>query len=84
MTAIAVRQSGGANIISIPKAILKSLGLAVGSQLNLTLENNKIVLTPMETEADLEWLLAGTSLEDFRLTEEDKEWLHLAPVGREV
>ncbi|MBL4867724.1 MAG: AbrB/MazE/SpoVT family DNA-binding domain-containing protein, partial [Pseudomonadales bacterium] len=59
MTAIAVRQSGGANIISIPKAIVKTLGLQVGSKLDLSIENNKIILTPI-TETRLEDLLAGS------------------------
>ena len=43
---IAIRQSGGANIVSLPKSIVQTLGLSVGSKLNLTLEDNRIVLTP--------------------------------------
>jgi len=42
MTAISVRQSGGANIVSLPKAIVKTLGLSVGSKLELTIKNNAI------------------------------------------
>ena len=45
MTAIAVRQSGGANIVSIPKAIIKTLGLRVGSKLDMSIKDNKIVFT---------------------------------------
>lgn len=35
MTSVTLRQSGGANIVSIPKAILNTLGLQVGSKLVL-------------------------------------------------
>ena len=84
MTAIAIRQSGGANIISIPKAIVKTLGLQVGSKLDLSIEENKIILTPMPEEASLEELLAGSPKACFRVTEEDKEWLEVRPVGKEI
>ena len=84
MTAIAIRQSGGANIISIPKAIVKTLGLKVGSKLDLSIEDNKMVLTPIPEEASLEGLLAGSPKACFRVTEEDKEWLEVRPVGKEI
>lgn len=83
MTAIAVRQSGGANIISIPKAIVKTLGLQVGSKLDLSIENNKIILTPI-TETRLEDLLAGSPKECFKVIEEDREWIDANPVGKEI
>ena len=82
MTAIAIRQSGGANIISIPKAIVKTLGLQVGSKLDLSIEDNKIVLTPIK-ETRLEDLLAGSPKECFEVTEEDREWIDTKPVGKE-
>ena len=85
MTAISVRQSGGANIVSIPKAIVKTLGLSVGSKLELTIKDNAIVLTPIENESlDLEALLAGSPKECFKVSEEDREWLDAKPVGKEV
>ena len=84
MTSIAIRQSGGANIISIPKAIVKTLGLSVGSKLELSIEDNKIVLTPVQEEVRLEDLLAASPRECFRLSEEDREWLDAKPVGKET
>ena len=83
MTAISIRQSGGANIISIPKVIANTLGLRVGSKLDLSLENNRIILTPVE-ENTLEDLLAGSPGKCFRLTEEDQEWVNAKPVGKEI
>lgn len=84
MTAIAIRQSGGANIVSIPKAIVNTLGLQVGSKLDMSIEDNKIVLTPMTEELDLQTLLEGSPKECFNITQEDRQWLDAKPVGKEV
>lgn len=83
MTQVAIRQSGGATIISLPKVILNTLHLQVGSSLELTLENNKIILSPINHEPSLEELLAGSPKSALALTEEDQQWLNLPPVGKE-
>ena len=83
MTAISVRQSGGANIVSIPKAIVNTLGLQVGSKLDLSIENNRIILTPIE-ESSLEDLLSCSPSKCFRLTEEDQEWINAKLAGKEM
>ncbi|HBF07744.1 MAG: AbrB/MazE/SpoVT family DNA-binding domain-containing protein [Gammaproteobacteria bacterium] len=75
MTSVSIRQSNGANIVSIPKSIIASLGLDVGSQLDLTIIENKIVLTPAPKET-LEDLLAGSPQEYFQLNEEDQLWMN--------
>lgn len=82
MTQIAVRRSGGANIVSLPTAIVQALGLEVGSKLNLSVENNKIILTPVIES--LEDLLAGSPRECFKITDEDREWIDAKLQGEEV
>lgn len=84
MIQLAIRQSGGANIVSIPKAILKTLGLHVGSTLELSIVDYKIVLTPVLEEQTLEDLLAGTPREKLEIKEEDQEWMDIKPVGKEI
>lgn len=84
MTQIAIRQSGGASIVSIPKAILKTLSLQVGSTLELSIEDNRIVLTPVGDEPTLAELLAGSPKEKLALTDEDRQWLSDKAVGREM
>ena len=84
MTQLAIRQSGGANIVSIPKAILKTLGLHVGSTLDLSIVDCKIVLTPVVEKSTLEDLLVGSPMEKLQLTSEDHEWLDLKSVGKEI
>jgi len=75
MSSVSIRQSGGANIISIPKSILASLGLEVGSQLDLSIIENKIVLTPARKET-LEDLLAGSPVECIKMKDEDQLWMN--------
>lgn len=84
MTSVAVRQSGGANIVSIPKSIVSTLGLHVGSKLDLSIVDNKIVLTPIADELTLEALLAASPKASFAVTEEDREWLSTKPSGKEI
>jgi AbrB family looped-hinge helix DNA binding protein len=84
MASVAIRQSGGANIVSIPKAIVKSLGLHIGSKLDLSIKDKQIVLTPIDEEITLESLLAGSPKECFEIKEEDREWLSMPSVGKEV
>ena len=83
MTSVAIRQSGGANIISIPKAIVKTLGLQTGSKFAISIEEQNIVLTPIEEELTLEELLANSPQESFALLDEDREWLDMKPSGKE-
>ena len=83
MTQVAIRQSGGANIISLPKIILSTLNLHVGSALELTLENNKIILTPVSETPDLEELLAGSPKQLLKLDDDDV-WLNDPAVGKEI
>jgi len=84
MTTVTIRQSGGAEIVSIPKAIGKTLGLKVGSQLDLTIEDNKIVLALVTETISLDDLLAASPKSAFQVTEEDREWLVERPVGKEL
>lgn len=83
MTQVAIRQSGGATIISLPKVILNTLHLQVGSTLELTLENNKIILSPINQEPSLEELLAGSPKQALALNKEDKQWLNQSAIGKE-
>ncbi len=84
MTQVAIRQSGGANIISIPKVILRTLALNAGASLDLSIEDNKIILTPIRESITLETILEGSPKSALRLTEEDLLWLNSSSVGKEV
>ncbi len=83
MSKISIRQSGGASIVSLPKAVLKTLGLSVGSRLELSIVDSAIVLKAAKVEETLEELLAASPKERFAITTEDRIWLHDASVGDE-
>lgn len=68
MVQIAIRKSGGANIVSLPKAIVDHFSLHTGSIMDVSIEKNKIVLTPTETEQTLEAILLGSPKELLVLT----------------
>lgn len=84
MMTVVVRQSGGAEIVSIPKAIGKALGLYAGKKLNLSIVDNKLVLDPMVENVALEELLADSPRDSFHIVDEDRKWLDVKPVGRET
>ena len=84
MTHLAIRQSGGANSVSIPQVILKTLGLHVGSTLDLAIIDRRIVLTPITETQTLDDLLAGSPKEKLQLIQEDREWLNINPAGKEI
>ncbi len=84
MIQLSIRQSGGANIVSIPKLILNALNLHVGSTLDLSIINHTIVLTPVREKLTLEALLSGSPQETLQLTQEDREWIQDSSVGKEM
>jgi antitoxin component of MazEF toxin-antitoxin module len=84
MTQVAIRQSGGASIISIPKVILRTLALDVGASLDLSIEDNRIILTPIKKSLTLDAILEGSPKSALRLTEEDQLWLNSQSVGKEI
>jgi hypothetical protein len=51
--------------------------------LELTLENDRMILTPSAKELTLEQLLAESPQSALALTSEDKEWLNASATGRE-
>ncbi|MCL5975330.1 MAG: AbrB/MazE/SpoVT family DNA-binding domain-containing protein [Gammaproteobacteria bacterium] len=80
---IIVRKSGGAEIVSIPKAIGKAAGIKAGTVLSLSVKDNQIILSPKHSTT-VEELLAGCSPEMFALTDEDKQWVGDSPKGLEL
>ncbi|MEE9336556.1 MAG: hypothetical protein V3U87_00620, partial [Methylococcaceae bacterium] len=63
---------------------LRTLALDTGSSLDLSIEGNKIILTPIKQSLTLEAVLAGSPKSVLRLKEEDQQWLNDSPVGKEI
>lgn len=82
-TQLTVRKSGGSTIVSLPKLVLETLHIHAGTVMNLSIEDNRIILTSVNDPMTLEGLLENYSREDFVLTEEDHEWVHAKSKGKE-
>lgn len=82
-TRLTVRKSGGSVIVCLPKAVLETLHLHVGSIVNLSLKNDQIVLTPEKEILTLEAVLKGSPKKKLALTEEDREWISASAKGKE-
>ena len=83
-TRLTVRKSGGSVIVSLPKVVLETLHLHVGSVMNLSLRNNQIVLTPIREDFTLEKILKDSPKHKLKLTDEDKQWLRSKSRGKEL
>lgn len=81
---VAIRRSGGASVVSLPKAFLQTLNLDVGAKLEISLEDGRIVMRPSKEKLTLDSLLEGCTPADFAPDEEDLEWDRMRPVGREI
>jgi len=86
-----LRKVGGSIMLAVPPAILDMLHLEAGSTVGLAVDGERLVVQPqLRRKYTLDELLAqctGPSAESApepALTEEDRAWEGLAPVGREL
>lgn len=85
MTTATLRTLGGSVVITVPKQILRLMDLEVGNQVELTLENGKLIVAPKpKPHYSLLELLAQCNEENMALTDEDHAWLTAQPIGKEV
>jgi antitoxin MazE len=54
-----VRKLGNSSGVIIPKPILMQMGVGVGDDLELSLDNNRIVLAPVKRHPRAEWAHAA-------------------------
>lgn len=84
-----LRQQGGAMILTVPNAIVAQMGWRVGNSLNLEMQGDNVVLTPVKRPArgrkNLEQLLAGIdSQEIVELNMSVADMVNSSPQGKEV
>ncbi|ASV83670.1 antidote-toxin recognition MazE family protein [Ochrobactrum quorumnocens] len=80
-----IRRQGGATVFSIPPALLKMLGVEVGAELTLVVNNGSLVATPKQGKKryTMAEMLEGAN-ELVALNKEAASWNVSAPVGNEV
>lgn len=86
MTTSTLRVWGGAIAVSLPKKILGLLGLKAGSEVEVKVEDGRIVLLPAQLRYSLQQLeKEQRALErDLGAPLGDARWVNDAPQGREI
>jgi antitoxin ChpS len=88
-TTVHIRRQGGAAIVTIPAHLLRSLHAAVGTPLDLQVENGVLtarpVVTPPRKRYSLKELLQGATPEAMAALRDETAWAREGgPVGREM
>jgi len=79
-----LRRVGGSVMLALPPAILDLLHLEAGATVGLAVDGERLVLQPQtKPKYTLDELLAECDA-PAALTEEDRAWVKLTPVGREL
>lgn len=85
MTTVTLRPLGGSVVLAVPKKILAMLHLSAGSKVEISVENDRLIVQAKTSPRyTLEELLAQCNDENMAITDEDRTWLDAAPVGKET
>ena len=76
-----LRAVGGSISVTLPRQMLRTLGLAAGASVAVTVEDGRLVLAPARPRYTLAQLLAGMKPADMPT---DPHWSDAPPVGRET
>ena len=81
-----LRKVGGSVMLVIPPAILDQLELKAGATVGLAVDGERLVMQPRpKPRYTLDELLAKCDPTDnTEMSEEDRLWINLPPVGREL
>lgn len=79
-----LRTVGGSVMMAIPKAILEVLGLAANEKVGLSVADGRLVVEPhARPRYSLSELIAQCD-PDAPIGEEEREWMEMKPVGKEI
>lgn len=82
MTTATLRPLGGSLMLTLPRQVLALAGLSAGSQLEITVEGERLILSPItKPKYQLANLLAECDGSEFV---PDTEWLDAPTVGQEA
>jgi antitoxin ChpS len=76
-----LRAIGGSVSVTLPRQLLRSLGLEAGARVDVALEGGRLVLAPARPRYSLDKLLKGMRKGDMPKAE---GWDDMQPVGREA
>jgi len=82
-----LRKVGGSIMLAVPPAILDILHLEVGTTVGLAVDGDRLLVKSVQPQTKpkytLDELLAQCD-PTAEMTEEDRVWLNLAPIGKEL
>jgi antitoxin ChpS len=89
MTTVSIRRQGGVAVMTIPAEVLKTLGVDVGSKLEVTASGDGFTARPQSKPArrrySLRELLRGATPKTMRRLTRETAWAREGgPVGREL
>lgn len=71
----ALRKIGNSTGLVLPKPILGAMGVAGGTMLDLTVEDGRLIATPVKTKVREGWAEAAAAIGAEELTQEERDWL---------
>ena len=79
-----LRKVGGSVMLAVPPAILDLLHLQAGATVSLAVDGNRLVVEPQtKPRYTLDELLEQCDAKA-PITDEDRTWFYIAPVGHEL
>ncbi len=84
MHTTSLRKVGGSVMLAVPPAVLDLLDLQVGTVVGMSIDGDKLVIESQKRPRyQLSDLLSQCNF-DLPITEEEREWMDVAPVGEEL
>lgn len=82
MSTANLRSVGGSVVMAIPRPLLDLVGLKAGSQVNIDVQDGRLIVAPLRNRHTLSELLAQCD-PSVPLTSEEQDWLNAPAVGLE-
>ena len=79
-----IRKWGNSAGTIIPVPMLDAAGIALGDKVNIEAKAGKLVMTLVDEPMTLGDLLADSPKKNFRILEEDQDWIDAKPSGCEI
>jgi antitoxin ChpS len=79
-----LRKIGGSVVLTLPPAILETLGLREGSTVGVAVDSGRLVIYPNPRPRYAMAELLAASDYSKQLTSEEREWIDAPTVGREL
>ncbi|MSP97046.1 MAG: antitoxin [Betaproteobacteria bacterium] len=83
MSKAVLRSIGGSVMVAVPKAFLAQANLGLGSEVDVSVQDGAILLSPARPRYALKDLLAQCDFSK-RTPRAESEWQNAAPAGKEV